>query len=343
MKKKQLRQTPRKTLRTQQLCAAAFALAAGLSFQTAWADCRVSLPAENEMKVDFLNREGLEKVIEMDVRCTRTNTDVLETFHVCVPLDSGNPRSRSSVYPRHANNGSNLLAYNIFTDPQHNKIAFTNAYLAGSDRDRILYTTVQLTAGQREGSGKIYAYVKIDDQAAAPAEYIADFSNNSSGVVASSNADCRTARRSDTTKINNFMIKAKVIKSCKIDVPSNIDFGEKSVKDQNLIGQTNINVTCSKDHPYQIGLTSKYGDNKGSGKMKHITGSDTIDYSLRHSSSFTGLLWGDSGNTAQTQGSRQFIGTGTQQGHTVYATISNIQPNVSAGEYRDTVTVNVYY
>lgn len=341
MKKKQLRQTPRKTLRTQQLCAAAFALAAGLSFQTAWAECRVSLPAENEMKVDFLNREGLEKVIEMDVQCQRPAAQTRAfTYHVCVRLDGG-PTARSQPN-RYAISGSNRLNYNIYTDSQHTKIAFTTAF-GSIDQERILYTTVPFIAGQQSGNNKIYAYVKISpDQTPQAGEYIGDFTQNSSSIVYQP-VNCRDRNyRADSTKINNFTIKAKVINSCKIDVPANIDFGEKSVKDQNLIGQTNINVTCSKDHPYQIGLTSKYGDNKGRGKMQHITGSDTIDYSLRHSSSSSDL-WGDSGNTAQTQGSHQFIGTGTQQGHAVYATISNIQPNVSAGEYRDTVTVNVYY
>lgn len=341
MKKKQLRQTPRKTLRTQQLCAAAFALAAGLSFQTAWANCRVSLPAENEMKVDFLNREGLEKVIEMDVQCQRPAAQSgAFTYHVCVPLDGG--AANRVQRERYALSGSkNRLDYNIYTDPQHTHIAFTRSRGNVTDNN-ILHTAITFADRQQSGSGKIYAYVKIPVQTAAAAEYIGDFTQNSSAVISRTH-NCRDKNYGgDINGVNDFIIKAKVINSCKIDVPANIDFGEKSVKDQNLIGQTNINVTCSKDHPYQIGLTSKYGDNKGRGKMKHITGSDTIDYSLRQSSSSSDL-WGDSGNTAQTQGSRQFIGTGTQQGHAVYATISNIQPNVSAGEYRDTVTVNVYY
>lgn len=334
----------RKILRTQQLCAAAFALAAGLSFQTAWASCTVSVPAVNEMKVDFLNNEGLEKVIEMDVNCSRPDSEkeVTETIHVCVQIDSGIPLARGRVEPRYATGTGGSLAYNIYTDPQYTQIAFTNAFLGGSIPERILHTTVPFVAESLSGSGKIYAYVKIPQQTAAAAEYTGNFSQNSSSIIISK-TDCRKMRVSDTTKINNFSIKATVINSCKIEVPANINFGEKSIKDRSLLGQTSINVTCSKDHPYYIGLTSKYGNAQGRGKMKHQTGSDTIDYSLRRSSSFTGQLWGDSGNTAQTQGSVQFTGTGTRQSHPVYATISNIPPNVSAGEYQDTVTVNVYY
>lgn len=279
--------------------------------------------------------------MELDISCNRTSlTNWWEqTFHVCVHMD-GASRNRSRVNPRYAYNARDeQLAYNIYTDAAGRHIVFSATYRA--DPSRIPYTTVTIPQWRSSANGKINLYVKVPvGQNVAAGTYTADFTQNSTTVYVR-DSDCRGSTGKGENSLP-FTLKADVVKYCKIDKPNNIDFGEKSVKDQNLIGQTNINVTCSKDHPYQIGLTSKYGDNKGSGKMKHITGSDTIDYSLRQSSSSSDL-WGDSGNTAQTQGSRQFIGTGTQQGHAVYATISNIQPNVSAGEYRDTVTVKVYY
>lgn len=245
------------------------------------------------------------------------------------------------MYYQNSTNNPHLL-YNIYEDSAHSKIVSSTTYGGIPLRKKVI-----LPSGSTTQELTFPVYVKINSgQSVTAGEYIADFASTSAILnwISSSECSTRTPKDWQGAKINDFTIKATVVNSCKIEVPANIDFGEKSITDTNLTGNTNINVTCSKDHPYHIGLTTKNINNKeGRGSMRQASGSDTIEYVLRKERGSRGERWGDSGNTAKAQGSRQFTGTGTQQSHPVYATIANIPSNVSAGEYQDTVTVNVYY
>lgn len=195
----------------------------------------------------------------------------------------------------------------------------------------------------------MHAYVKIEPGQNVPASadpYTANFSHGSVAVKVGEIGDCRKDRggwSSDLKDIGGFAMQVTVINSCKIEAPDNIDFGDQSIRSKNMIGRTAVRVNCPKDTPYTVGLSSKYGDKTGNGKMKHKNGTALIPYALRASASQNGEYWGDSGNVDQPRGSRKFIGTGTQEVHPVYATIADIPADTPAGDYEDTVTVNVYY
>ncbi|WP_373755492.1 spore coat U domain-containing protein [Neisseria sp.] len=332
----------------------AFAAVAGFSFQTAKADCRVATtPNPAQMPaVDFLNNTGMETVIELTATCYRdagVARNQEDTFHVCVGMDGGR-QSYLQVDPRYLYLNRNAalagLEYNIYTDPAYTHIVYSNTYLRGTEPNRILYTPVTVPANTNVATAKMYAYVKIaPNQSIPPAGiYENNISSGSIAVKIGKSGDCRKDISGwNPSKIGGTIMQATVVSSCKIEAPDNIDFGEQSIRSKNMVGQTAVRVNCPKNTPYAIGLSSKYGEKTGNGQMKHKSGTALIPYALRDSASQNGAHWGDSGNVEQPRGSRKFNGTSATAVHPVYATIADIPADTPAGDYEDTVTVNVYY
>jgi spore coat protein U-like protein len=108
-----------------------------------------------------------------------------------------------------------------------------------------------------------------------------------------------------------------------------------------------LSVTCSKNTPYSIGLTTGAGA-AGTGTMAGqdaTNNTDSVPYTLYQPGStgtgITATAWGDSGALAGTQ-NWHGTGTGSAQSVNVYATVLGTNLNHAPGHYKDTVTVNVY-
>lgn len=133
------------------------------------------------------------------------------------------------------------------------------------------------------------------------------------------------------TKAENatFQVKIEVVSTCAISA-TDIDFGQVNSGITATDKTGNLNVTCTSQTPYSIGLSN-------SGKMTHTTDtSSIIAYKLFKASSDDIAEWDNDKNLYSATGS------GTIQTIPVVAKLSG-STNVRAGNYADTVTATVTY
>ena len=147
-----------------------------------------------------------------------------------------------------------------------------------------------------------------------------------------------------------FDVKLTVLKACSVvaGATSDIDFGSQDSTATNLQNSNTINVTCSKNTPYTIGLTPSNSSTTGAGVMAAqnvapVTGNtDTVGYQLRSTAGLTGTVWGNTNTSGSVVGNGvSGTGNGAAKSHTVYATVPSV--NVTPDAYKDTVTVTVRY
>ncbi|QXR21068.1 spore coat U domain-containing protein (plasmid) [Acinetobacter variabilis] len=125
-----------------------------------------------------------------------------------------------------------------------------------------------------------------------------------------------------------FQVKIEVVSTCAISA-TDIDFGPVNSGITATDKTGNLNVTCTSQTPYSVGLSS-------SGKMTHTTDStSSIAYKLFKASSDT-AEWDNDNNQYSATGS------GIVQTIPVVAKLSG-STNVRAGNYADTVTATVTY
>ena len=142
----------------------------------------------------------------------------------------------------------------------------------------------------------------------------------------------------------NFNITLTVQKVCSVTAGAGslIALGTQPSTATNVLGNSNISVTCSKTTPYYIGLAPSNSSTTGSGTMAG-TGSntDTIAYKLSSTVGPTGTVWGNTATSTTVGNGVAGTGTGTAQSLTVYATAPSV--NFTPDSYTDTITVNVNY
>ena len=151
---------------------------------------------------------------------------------------------------------------------------------------------------------------------------------------------CSTKTQADQF---DFIVRAPVIEECKITTIGALDFDSvmsSSTPTTVSSGANLINVTCSKDVPYNIGLSPSNGNENGLGVMKNSAKNATVTYQLQSDAS--GTVWGNKDVTSTNVGNGVTrIGTGLAKGETVFATVANT--DVKPDTYSDTVTVHVNY
>lgn len=102
-------------------------------------------------------------------------------------------------------------------------------------------------------------------------------------------------------------------------------------------GQSTISVTCTMGITYTVGLSAGAGSGASTSVRKMTYGSNTLNYSLYQSATYSSL-WGNAIGTDTAAGT----GTGLVVNHTVYGRIP-AQQIVPLGAYADTVSVVVTY
>ncbi|MDQ0572827.1 spore coat protein U-like protein [Variovorax paradoxus] len=166
---------------------------------------------------------------------------------------------------------------------------------------------------------------------------------NPSFLLAAVLAVTATSAAFAATTTSTFQVLITVNKACSVvaGTASNIDFGSVNSSATALSASSNINVTCSKSTPYNVGLLPSNNSTTGAGVMSPaVAGPDTVAYQLR-SVSATGPVWGSTATATAVGNGVAGTGTGVAQTIPVFATVANA--NVTPGAYLDTVTVQVNY
>ena len=185
-------------------------------------------------------------------------------------------------------------------------------------------------------------------QMAAPGSYTSSYNDANTRLLISLSAgrhyDCIGG--DDTAAFPySFTVTANITPQCKIKgTVADIDFGTQSGTATNLQGSTALIVQCTRTTPYYIGLLPGNGNTAGAGVMygqAPLTAADTVAYQLRSTAGMSGTIWGNTATSISVGNGVAGTGTGSDQNHTIYATMASA--NAPAGSYQDTVTVTVNY
>ncbi|MEN6671073.1 spore coat protein U domain-containing protein [Psychrobacter sp. B38] len=262
--------------------------------------------------------------------------------YASVCLGVGNNDNSTSLNPRY------------MTGPNDAKLAFTmtlpNGALWGNSRDAIYQPPPFLIPPDTTVTDSVVIKFSLlagfGNTLATQGVYSSDFSGNHTTLAYQSNVEstpfgCETGSYQQSQF--PFKVQATVVNDCKINTTSDILLGSRPASATNFTGSNNkaIDMTCTNDAPYNIGLAPSNGDINGQGVMTD-TQSKTYKLPYQLLSNPAGTIWGNNGNTYDTLTNGVIgRGSGNPQTHTVYVTVPNA--DVKPASYSDTVTINVNY
>lgn len=139
------------------------------------------------------------------------------------------------------------------------------------------------------------------------------------------------------TATSTFDVTITIQADCEITSTETLDFGTTGVLTSNVDQAANLQVTCTPDTAYNIGLDVGTGAGATVATRFMTSGANLIGYGLYRDAGRT-LIWGDTVG-ANTQAS---TGTGSAQTFPVYGRVPP-QATPAVGTYDDTVTVTVTF
>ena len=241
------------------------------------------------------------------------------------------------------NSAANKLNYEFFKDTSRRNVWGSQFF--GSKTPLEVPITIP-AKGSLSRTATMYGRVQGSQVASIPGTYRSNYGesdtaisvNEQSGITAPTS--CATSPQGNQF---NFNVQARVIDECKITTIGALDFGSIMSASTPTTASSSanlINVTCSKDVPYNIGLSPSNGNVDGLGIMNNSAKNATVPYQLQSDSN--GTVWGNKDVTSTNVGNGVTrIGTGLAKGETVFSTVSNT--DVKPDTYSDTVTVHVNY
>jgi len=146
---------------------------------------------------------------------------------------------------------------------------------------------------------------------------------------------------SAATDTTSFNVLITITNACDIHTtaPTNVDFGSQPSTATNVDNQGALNVNCTPNAAYSIGLDNGLnGADVNSRKM--ASGANQVPYQLyRNAARAAADVWGSTTGT----GGNVYTGTGTGsvQAIPVYGRVPNT--NFPAGSYSDTIVATITY
>lgn len=133
-----------------------------------------------------------------------------------------------------------------------------------------------------------------------------------------------------------FTVTAQVQPNCLVAATA-MNFGNSGVLSAAIDAVSQINVKCTANSPFQIGLGDGLHNDAPLARRMRSTAGDFIGYELYRDSGRT-LPWGPTGSGSSQAGT----GSGTDQAFAVFGRVP-AQATPPAGSYSDTVSVVVTY
>ena len=299
--------------------------------------------------------------------CSKRNIYVNGGFCIKMGLGSAGTPAGTAYAPRWLQKGTDYIGFQIYKDNAYSNIWGPNSAAPAQQVRETLsmlgstafadWTMTEIT--NKPGGFPLYmellttfpTVAGVSNLAMlAPGLYQSSFnsSNNTfwrAAYGAGTNADCSNGGENSGIQSINFSVQADIKAQCKIKgAVADIDFGTQSGTATNLQGSTALTVQCTRTTPYYIGLLPGNGNTAGAGVMygqAPLTPADTVPYQLRSTAGMSGTIWGNTATSISVGNGVAGTGTGSDQNHTIYATLASA--NAAAGNYQDTVTVTVNY
>lgn len=286
--------------------------------------------------------------ITANLNYTCTNRQINSRYiSVCLAADSGD-YNRPTFPPRYMKNTNDSSKELAFTMTLPGNELWGSRSVGGTEFN----TGHRETSGGGTFSGSVPITVKLlpvnGNTFATPGEYVLNFDAGHTALTAEdrllhSSSDCSGV--SQQNQRFPFMVKATVASSCVITSTSDVDLGTYSANKTDIQGENSsaINVICTNQAPYTIGLSPSNNDLDGSGVMtsKNSNNTDKVPYQLRSQPGLNGTVWGNRTTIADIGNGVADTGTGTTQTKAVYVTVPSA--DYKPDEYSDTVFINVNY
>ena len=300
--------------------------------------------------------------------CTKTNIYVNGGFCIKMGLGSAGTPVGTAYAPRWLQKGTDYLGFQIHKNNTYNDVWGPNDNAPAQQQRETLtmvgstvFTAWKITEITGKGAAGFSLFMELlptfplvsganSISTLVPGVYTSTFNsgNNTCWRAAygtSVNAACSNGNDNSGIQSIAFTVTADIKHQCKIKgAIADIDFGTQSGTATNLQGSTALTVQCTRTTPYYIGLLPGNGNTAGAGLMygqAPLTAADTVAYQLRSTAGMSGTIWGNTATSISVGNGVAGTGTGSDQNHTIYATLASA--NAAAGNYQDTVTVTVNY
>ncbi len=262
--------------------------------------------------------------------CTNS-TAVARTVDVCISL--GNPGGGAQRSLTNAGNGA--ISYQLYKDPSGQNTWGSNASPSTWGTPFVAAASVPASGTTAPVTVPIYATLAANQSwFTGSGTYSALYTNADVGIDTGTSGGC-TGTSGGT--IVGFKVMATLQPTCQVYTDA-LDFGVAATGDpSNATATTTLTVACNRHTGYRVGLdTGKNYDGTTRRMRGGPTHSDYVPYALYSGINCT-LPWGNTDGTDTQTGS-----TATQD----FVVCGKIPPNQGmppAGDYRDAVTVYVYY
>lgn len=280
----------------------------------------------------------------LTVTCTWTLLNLqpplllLPAATVCVNLGVG---SGGGGTPRYLTNGSQRLAFNLYTDTSYADAAVWGGPAVPGTLPIPTQFAGLLKLGSVSRSFPIYARIAASALAGvgttsdASTVYSSSFAGHGSVNFSFTGILTQPCTAGGSTAFS-FNVRATIANDCVINA-GNLDFGANSILNGERRASSALSVQCTANNPYQIAFNGGQNGTVAARRMVNPATGETVAYKL--SSSMDGPAWGDGTLGTSVYGG---VGSGRVQSVPVHGTVP-AQRTPSPGSYRDTVTATLYF
>lgn len=263
-------------------------------------------------------------------------SDINASARVCFTFG---PLESTNTYREILGPNNSAMAFRLFSDP-----GLSNTITSTSPL-QVTFTTENSVDMSR--SITVHAQTLANQTPLSPGSYSLQnqvFMTVNSVEGNNPPANCVAPVDGETSSTYKFPYtsSASVNPHCSVTTTGSLDLGRVPASATSISGSSVnlINVTCTNNTSYNIGLAPSNGDVNGSGIMSGTDNTLTLPYQLQSNAS--GDIWGNNGSSYSTlKNGVRGEGNGETQAHTVYVTVPNT--DVEPDRYSDTVTVHVNY
>lgn len=248
------------------------------------------------------------------------------------------PLASTNTYRDIPGPSNSVMTFNLFSDPSlSNTITSTNSLQATFNTE---------TSTKISRSMTVYAQTLAKQTTLFPGPYFLQqqvFMTVNSVAGSTAPANCTTPVEADTSSTYKipYTSRASVNAHCSVTTTGSFELGSVAASTSATSGSSVnlINVTCTNDTPYNIGLSPSNGDKNGAGVMRGTDGESKLPYQLQ--SDANGTVWGNTATASAVGNGVAGKGNGAVQANTVYVTVPST--DVKPDHYADIVNISVNY
>jgi spore coat protein U-like protein len=294
------------------------------------ASCSAAVTNGNFGSVDLKAGGSATTTASLTFSCTGLIAGTAVTL--CPNLDAGsagyNANGRLMAGP-----SSSSLNFQIYQDPGDTQTWGTAYFLAFGAAPTL--TVTAKADGSASGSATLYASLPAQ-AAVTPGTYLTTFSGESF-IWGLNLLSCAGVTVGYVITPAPFTFTAIVLPNCTVSAGA-INFGTQGVLTSSLSAQGSINLACTPNTPFTVGLNGGLSNAASPTARLMTKGAESVTYGLYLDAGFS-QPWGAAGGSGSVSSG---TGTGSTQTLTVYAR-APAQATPSPGTYTDTVVATLTY